>query len=307
MGTPDFAVPSLKMLINEGYDIAAVVTQPDKPAGRGNRLTPPPVKVYALEKGIGVMQPPKVKNKEFADELKAAGAELFITAAYGRMLPGEILYIPRYGCINVHASLLPKYRGAAPINWAIINGEEKTGITTMFTDKGMDTGDMLLKREIEIPYSINAGELHDRLAILGAQVLKDTLIKLVNGTLVRTPQPEEEATYAPMMNRDMGTIIWDRTSIQIHNLVRGTNPWPSAFTFYMGERMKIWETEAVQNDYLPAVQHAMPGTVCKAGKDGLLIKAGEGYVKVIEIQFSSSRRMNIKECWHNFNEGEVLG
>ena len=307
MGTPDFAVPSLKMLINEGYDVAAVVTQPDKPVGRGNRMASPPVKAYAIEKGIGVMQPLKVKSKEFADELKAVGAELFITAAFGRMLPQEILDIPKYGCINVHASLLPKYRGAAPVNWVIINGEKKTGITTMFTDKGMDTGDMLLKREIEIPDSINAGELHDKLAALGARVLKDTLNKLVDGTLVRTPQPDEEATYAPMMNRDMGTIAWSRTSKQIHNLVRGTNPWPGAFTFYMGERMKIWRTEAVQNDRLPAVQYAIPGAVCKAGEDGLLIKSGEGYVRVIEIQFDSSRRMNVKECWHNFHEGEVFG
>jgi len=303
MGTPEFAVPSLDMLVREGYDIAAVVTQPDKPKGRGNKMTAPPVKEYAEKTGLTVLQPAKVKTQEFLKELKDLRPDLLVTAAYGRILSKEILDVPPLGCINVHGSLLPKYRGAAPIHWAIINGESHTGITTMFTDEGMDTGDMLLKKEVEITDDMTAGELHDILAAVGAEVLRDTLKELENGTLRRVPQIDAEATYAPMIQKDVGTIDWSKSSKEIHNLVRGTNPWPAAFTFYKGQRMRIWKTKAEEKDN----RGVLPGTICSADKEGIIAAAGRGQVRILEIQFDSGKRISVEECWHNLHEGEVLG
>jgi len=312
MGTPEFAVPSLDMLVKEGYNVAAVVTQPDKPKGRGKKLAAPPVKEYALEKGIPVLQPEKVKTAEFVNELKSINPDLLITAAYGKILPADVLDIPRFGCINVHASLLPKYRGAAPINWAVINGDKVTGITTMYTDIGMDTGDILLKSEVEITDDMTAGELHDKLAVLGAKVLRDTLIELKNGTLKRIPQSNEEATYAPMIQKDIGKIDWSKPAREIHNLVRGTNPWPGAFTYYKGERMRIWKTRPEPDGTDAAAQNGScrdykPGTICRIKKDMLQVVTGDGILDVLEIQFDNGRRMGIQECWHNMDEGEVLG
>jgi len=305
MGTPEFAVPSLDMLLKEGYDVVAVVTQPDKPKGRGNKLALPPVKEYALKNGIEVLQPEKVKTEEFADRIRKINPDLLVTAAYGRILPKSVLDIPQYGCINVHGSLLPKYRGAAPIQWAIINGEEKTGITTMFTDVGMDTGDMLLKGELEITEDMTAGELHDRLSLLGAEVLKRTLEKLKEGTIERVPQSDAEATYASMMKKDTGLIDWTKTSREVHNLVRGTNPWPGAYTYYKGEKMKIWLTSVVSKD-----SHDMkPGTICKVSRDGIDIACGEGKLNIKDVQFESCRRMCVEDyiCGHKMDEGEILG
>ncbi|HHW47147.1 MAG TPA: methionyl-tRNA formyltransferase [Clostridiaceae bacterium] len=312
MGTPEFAVPSLDMLVKEGYNVAAVVTQPDKPKGRGKKLSAPPVKEYALEKGIRVLQPEKVKTSEFVNELKSINPDLLITAAYGKILPADVLDIPKFGCINVHASLLPKYRGAAPINWAIINGEKVTGITTMYTDIGMDTGDILLKSEVEITDDMTAGELHDKLAVLGAEVLKETLKELQNGTLKRFPQSDEEATYAPMIQKDIGKIDWTKSAREIHNLVRGTNPWPGAFSFYKGERMRIWKTRFSHNMADAAAQDGVsrnnkPGTICRIEKEMLRVVTGDGILDILEIQFDNGRRMSIQECWHNMDEGEVLG
>lgn len=305
MGTPDFAIPSLKMLTEEGYDVAAVVTQPDKPKGRGKKLAFPPVKEFALQKGISVLQPEKVKTVEFVDELKKINPDLLVTAAYGQILPKEVLDIPKYGCINVHASLLPKYRGAAPIQWAIINGEKVTGVTTMFTDIGMDTGDMLLKAETEIDENITYGELHDKLAVLGADVLKKTLEKLKDNTLVRIPQPHEQATYAPMIKKEMGLIDWKKSARSIHNLVRGTNPWPVAFSFYKNAKFKIWKT-IYEDSYKP---DSKAGTILEAGKDGILVACGEGCLRILEIQFESAKRMSVREylCGHKIDKGEVLG
>lgn len=303
MGTPEFAVPSLDMLVKKGYTVEAVITQPDKPKGRGKRVTPPPIKEYAQKKSIPVLQPEKVKDPEFIAALKKLKPDLIITAAYGKILSRDILDIPPLGCINVHGSLLPKYRGAAPIHWAIINGETVSGITTMFTDEGMDTGDILLKKEVEITDEMTAGELHDILALVGAEVLENTLKKLENGTLKRIKQCDEEATYAPIIKKDTGLINWAKSAIEIHNLVRGTNPWPVAFTFYKKKRMKIWKTKAIDG----RSSGIRPGTICKACKDGLLVSTGAGMLKVIEIQFDSCRAMGIDECWHNLDEGEVLG
>lgn len=305
MGTPEFAIPSLDMLVREGYNVAAVVTQPDKPKGRGNKLSPPPVKIYAMEKNIPVLQPEKVRTGEFAERLRELAPDLFITAAYGRILPADVLSIPPLGCINVHGSLLPKYRGAAPIQWAVINGESKTGITTMYTDVGMDTGDMLLKGEIDISQDMTTGDLHDKLSDLGAEVLKETLKILKEGTLKREKQCEAEATYAPIIKKETGQIDWSKNSKDIHNLVRGTNPWPGAFTEYKGEKMKVWKTEMVKKDK----SGLKPGTICGVGKDGIIVAAGDGLVRILEVQFESCRKMCVEDylCGHEINEGEILG
>jgi methionyl-tRNA formyltransferase len=292
------------MLVKEGHDIAAVVTQPDKPKGRGNKLTPPPVKVYAAEHGIKVLQPEKVRTAEFVGSIKELEPELLVTAAYGKILPKDVLDVPPKGCINVHGSLLPKYRGAAPIQWAVINGEKRTGITTMFTDVGMDTGDMLLKSEIEITEDMTAGELHDKLAILGAELIVKTLRELENGTLLREKQCDDEATYASMMKKDTGLIDWNKNSRDIHNLVRGTNPWPGAFTFYQGEKMRVWKTEILDKN--PGKK---PGTILNVGKDGIVVASGDGLLKILEVQFESCRKMCVEDyiCGHKIDEGEVLG
>ncbi|HHW00007.1 MAG TPA: methionyl-tRNA formyltransferase [Clostridiaceae bacterium] len=303
MGTPEFAVPSLDMLVREGYDVAAVVTQPDKPKGRGKKLAAPPVKEYALEKGIEVLQPEKVKTADFVNQIRNIAPDLLVTAAYGKILSKELLDVPPLGCINVHASLLPKYRGAAPINWCIINGEKITGVTTMFTDEGMDTGDMLLKRQVEITDEMTVGELHDILSLVGAEVLKETLIKLKDGTLQHEPQNHEEATYAPMIDKTIGEIDWNKPAQEIHNLVRGTNPWPGAYTFYKGDRMKVWKTRVANDGYAGK----KPGTICKITKEELIVATGDGFLSIIEVQFDSGRKMGINECGHNLDEGEVLG
>lgn len=305
MGTPEFAVPSLDMLVKEGYEVAAVVTQPDKPKGRGQKEAAPPVKEYAIKHGIRVLQPDKVRTPEFIAELADIGPDLLVTAAYGKILPQGVLDIPPKGCINVHGSLLPKYRGAAPIHWAIINGEPVTGITTMYTDIGMDTGDMLVKSEIEITEDMTVGELHDRMAVLGAEVLRETLSRLENGKLDRIPQSNEEATYAPMVQKETGRIDWSGTSRKIHNLVRGTNPWPGAYTFYKGERMRVWKT-AVLDDINSGIA---PGTVCKVGKEGMTVASANGFVRILDVQFDSGRRMSVEEYirGHKIDEGEIFG
>jgi len=310
MGTPEFALPSLDMLVREGHEIAAVVTQPDKPKGRGQKLCCPPVKEYADKNGIIVLQPYKVKTPDFIYSIKALEPDLLVTAAYGKILPLEILNIPKYGCINVHASLLPEYRGAAPINWAIINGELKTGVTTMLTDIGMDTGDILLKKEMNIPDDMIAGELHDKLAVFGAECLKETLAKLKDNTLYRIPQQHEKASYAPMLKKDVGLISWGKPSREIHNLVRGTNPWPVAYTFYKEKRVKIWKTQTelrLENENDACYDAYQPGTICKRDKDGIFVKCGEGFIKILELQFDGCRKLCSDECWHNFESGESLG
>ncbi|MCX7711933.1 MAG: methionyl-tRNA formyltransferase [Clostridia bacterium] len=304
MGTPEFAVPSLDMLVKEGYEVVAVVTQPDKPKGRGNKLAAPPVKEYALEHGIEVLQPVKVRTPEYAEQLRSFKPDLYVTCAYGRILTKEVLDIPPMGCINVHGSLLPKYRGAAPIQWSVINGEKVTGITSMYTDVGMDTGDMLLKKEISLPEDMTAGELHDVLKGVGAEVLKETLVKLKEGTLRRIPQDDSEATLAPIMNKDIGRIDWTRSAAEIHNLVRGTDPWPGAFTFYKGERMRVWKTKVMDKQK----QDKKPGTILKVNKEGILTACNQGLIQILEIQFDSSKRMLVENyiCGHAIDEGEVL-
>jgi len=304
-GTPEFAVPSLEMLMVEGYEVIAVVTQPDKPKGRGNKLTAPPVKEFALKHGIDVLQPSKIKTPDFVQQIRALSPDLFITAAYGKILSKDLLEVPALGCINVHGSLLPKYRGAAPIHWAIINGERTTGITTMFTDVGLDTGDILLKKELDIDTDITVGELHDKMAILGAEVLKVTLEELKKGLLERKPQDDTLSSYAPIILKDLGLIDWNRTAQQIHNLVRGTNPWPGSYTFLNGNRMRIWRTNLAS--YIET--GLAYGEIAQVSLDGILVKCSDGYILVKEIQFDSSKRMSVGDYvkGHQIDVGEKLG
>ncbi len=313
MGTPDFAVPCLDALVNNEYDIAAVITQPDKPVGRKqSELKAPAVKEAAIRYGIrNILQPVKVKTQEFLNSISELKPDLIVTAAYGRILTRAVLDVPKYGCINVHASLLPKYRGAAPIQWALINGDSKTGITTMFMDEGMDTGDILLMREIDIPHDMNAQQLFDRLKVLGAEVLIETIDALQNGKLTRKPQDHSKAVYVPMMTKEAGLIDWNKSAADIHNLVRGTNPWPGAYTFYKGKRLKIWKTSVLEEppkDLAAAgPDEIQPGKVMRIHKQSLIAATGSGFIEVTELQFENCRRMGINECGHNMDEGEVLG
>lgn len=317
MGTPDFAVPSLTALVNNGYDVVGIITQPDKPFGRKQScLKAPPVKEAALKLGINtILQPTKVRTDEFVNSIKALEPDLIVTAAYGRILTKAVLDVPRLGCINVHGSLLPKYRGAAPIQWALINGDAVTGITTIFMDEGMDTGDILLMREINIPSDMNCEELFNELKELGASTLLETIEQLEKGTLTRTPQDHSKAVYAPMIEKENGLIDWSKSAIEVHNLIRGTNPWPGAYTYRKGTRMKIWKSTVL--DYCPADSpeaglnelsvKSQPGKVLRVFKDNLIVATGDGCLRVSTLQFENCRRMNICECGHNMDEGEILG
>ncbi|WP_026487203.1 methionyl-tRNA formyltransferase [Caldanaerobius polysaccharolyticus] len=305
MGTPDFAVPSLRV-VAENTDLALVVTQPDRPQGRGHKLKPPPVKEEALRYGVKVVQPEKLKgNEEFLSLLKDIKPDLIVVVAYGKILRKEVLDIPRYGCINVHASLLPKYRGAAPINWAIINGEKHTGITTMYMDTGLDTGDIILQEVVDIGENDTAGSLHDRLKDVGAKVLCDTLRLIEQGKAVRVPQDDNSSTYAPALDKDTGRIDWTKRAVDIVNLIRGTNPWPGAYTRYGGQVLKIWRAQVVQ-----CSKEGKPGEVMMADeKKGFIVRCGEGCVSIQELQAPNSRRMSYMEYLrgHRVEEGKSMG
>ena len=305
MGTPAFAVPCLEMLIDEKYEVVGVVTQPDKPKGRGKKLTPPPVKEYAESKGILVYQPITLKNNAFEDTLVSIAPDVIVVVAYGKILPKYILSYPRQGCINVHASLLPKYRGAGPIQWSIIIGDTETGITTMYMDEGLDTGDMILKSKTPIVPEETAGELHGRLSIIGAQTLKETLVLIEKGKEPRTPQPDIGVSYAPMLDKNIGKIDWHKTAYEIHNLIRGVNPWPTAYTFYQGEMMKIWRASIGKNN-----EKKSPGTILRhVPKEGLIVQAGdENCICIQEVQFKGGKRMGIDDYLrgHNIQCGEKL-
>ena len=305
MGTPEFAMPSLIALLDKGYDVCAVVTQPDKAKGRGNKVNMSPVKAFALKRGIKVLQPKSAKSSEFALELKDLSVDLFVTVAYGKILSKMVLEIPILGCINVHGSLLPRYRGAGPIQWSLIKGEGKTGITTMFTDVGMDTGDMLLSESLEIDPDMNSGELHDVLKEMGARVLIDTLRVLEEGGLKPIPQKNEEASYAPMMQKETGKIIWKQSCKDIHNLVRGVNPWPGAYTSYCNEKMRIWKTNILDM----ATDKEVPGKILKVSKDGIVVATLDFAINISEIQFDGGKRMKVSQylCGHRIHDGEELG
>ena len=305
MGTPDFAVPSLRALLDGGYNVVGVFCQPDRPKGRGHKLAPCPVKEVALEAGIPVFQPERPKRAEGVEMLKSCAPDLCVTAAFGQLLSQEILDIPPLGTVNVHSSLLPKHRGSAPINWSIIKGDKVTGVSTMFTDIGMDTGDMLLMRETPIGEKETAGELSDRLAVMGAQLLVETLKALEAGTLVRTPQNPDEATYEPKMDKELGRIDWAKPAAEIDCLVRGTTPWPGAFTTVGEGTMKVFEVRVCGDK-----TDAAPGTVLAAdAKVGLVVACGDAQLELTQIQMPGAKRMNAKDYLrgHSIDTGVCLG
>lgn len=284
MGTPDFALDTLRGLIEAGCKMVGVYTQPDRPRGRGRKLAPPPVKELALAQGIAVFQPHKLRDPAAVEELKALAPDLIVVVAYGQILPQAVLDIPQYGCINVHASLLPKYRGAAPINQAIIDGENETGVTTMLMDVGLDTGDMLIKKSLPIRPDETAGELHDRLAPLGRQAMEETLRQLCAGTLRPQKQDDAQSCYAGMMKKEDGRIDWNLPAQQIHNLVRGLDPWPAAYTSLSGETLKIGKTRVESGT-------GEAGHILAADDSGVRVACGNGALSIGELQLPGKRKM----------------
>ncbi len=308
MGTPDFAKESLEQVYNSGYNILGVVTNVDKPKGRGMKMIPSPVKEFALEKNIPIYQPEKVrKNTEFINKIKELNPDVICVVAYGKILPKEILDIPKFGCINVHGSLLPKYRGAAPIQWAVLNGDKTTGITTMYMNEGMDTGDMILKEKVEIGENETTGELWERLSKIGGKLLVETLKEIEDGTAPREKQGND-FTVAPMLNKEMSKIDWEnKTAEEIKNLVRGLNPIMGAYTFLEGKKIKFWRVECIPDkelfekfpdlcEYKEKFDELYPGTILfSEPKIGLYIKTIEGNIKVIEIQGENAKKMNTED------------
>lgn len=295
MGTPDFARESLEAIYKEGHEILAVVTNPDKPKGRGMKMVASPVKEFAEEKNIKIYQPLKVRNnEEFIEEIRQLNPDVICVVAYGKILPQEILDIPRLGSINVHGSLLPKYRGAAPIQWAVINGDKVTGITTMYMGAGMDTGDMILKQEVEIGEDETTGELWERLSKIGGELLVETLKQIEAGTAPREPQGDD-FTMAPMLNKEMAKIDWEnKTAIEIKNLVRGLNPIMGAYATVNNKKIKFWKVEALSSGETD--NNIKNGTVIKVNpKDGVYVKTLEGIIKLIEVQGENAKRMSIQD------------
>lgn len=298
MGTPDFAKESLEALYNAKYEILAVVTNPDRPKGRGMKMIASPVKEFALEKGIKIYQPEKVRNnEEFISEIKALKPDVICVVAYGKILPKEILEIPSKGCINVHGSLLPKYRGAAPIQWAVLNGDKKTGVTTIYMDVGMDTGDMILKQETQIGEDETTGELWERLSKIGGDLLVKTLKEIENKTAPRIKQGDD-FTMAPMLDKSMAKIDWEnKTALEIKNLVRGLNPIMGAYTFLNGKKIKFWKVDVAKDIFADGDMEFMKnGTVIVSDKrDGIYIKTKDGILKVLEIQGENAKKMPIQD------------
>jgi methionyl-tRNA formyltransferase len=303
MGTPEFAVPALEALI-EKFDVEAVFTQPDKPKGRGKKLAMSQVKEVAVKHDIKVFQPEKLKkDRETIEELKNIAPDFIIVVAYGQIFSKEILEIPKYGCINLHASLLPKYRGAAPINWAIINGEKVSGNTTMFMDEGLDTGDMLLKSEAQITDSMTAGELHDKLMEQGGELLVNTIKGIMDGKIKRIKQEDDKSCYSPMLSKETGKIDWTKGGEKINNLIRGLNPWPLASTHYNGEVMKIYEAQVLKEN-----SNFEPGYIMDVSNDGIKVSTGSGVLLIKKIQFPSKKPMYVKDYikGNTINTGLVL-
>ena len=288
MGTPQFSVPTLEALI-EHHEVIGVVTQPDKRKGRGKAMAFPPVKETALAHHIPVYQPVKVREEAFVETLRELSPDVIVVVAFGQILPESILNLPKYGCINVHASLLPKYRGAAPMQWAIINGETETGITTMYMAKGLDTGDMIDKVVIPIVPKETGETLHDKLSVAGGTLILSTLAKLEAGTAVRIPQNDEESSYAGMLIKELGQIDWTKSAVSIERLIRGLNSWPSAYTHMNGKTLKIWDADAVKGQ-----ENVAPGTVTSVDKDCFYVQTGDGLLKVNEVQLQGKKRMPVQ-------------
>lgn len=288
MGTPDFSVGTLEALIAAGHEVCLAVTQPDKPKGRGGKMQYTPVKEKALFYNIPVYQPKRVRDPECVEELRKYNADVMVVIAFGQILPKEILEMTPYGCINVHASLLPKYRGAAPIQWAIIEGEEVTGVTTMQMDEGLDTGDMILKAEVPVAADETGESLHDKLAAAGAALCVETLKALEDGTAVREKQGESPTAYAKMLTKELGDIDWAEPAVKIERLVRGLNSWPGTYTHWNGKVMKIWRAAAEASE----TADAQPGTVVSVEKENFAVQTGDGVLRVLEVQMPGKKRMD---------------
>lgn len=307
MGTPDFSVPVLRRLVEEGYEVVGVVTQPDRPVGRKRVLTPPPVKAEALKHGIPVYQPEKIRQKEELDKILALEPDLIVTAAFGQILPNQLLEAPKFGCINVHASLLPELRGGAPIHYAIIEGKKKTGITIMYMVEKLDAGDILTQVEVPITETDTVGSLHDKMSSAGADLLSETIPKLLNGEITPVPQNDDEATFAWNIKREQEKIDWTKTGHEIYNHIRGMNPWPVAYTTMEGAVVKIWNS--VKMDYKGSEQ---AGTIVKIEADGFIVATGDGTaIKITELQPAGKKKMDAKQfllgAGSNLETGVRLG
>ncbi|MEH7305905.1 methionyl-tRNA formyltransferase [Neobacillus drentensis] len=305
MGTPDFSVPVLQQIINDGYDVVGVVTQPDRPVGRKKILTPPPVKVEAIKHDIPVYQPEKIRQEEELEKILSLKPDLIVTAAFGQILPNKLLEAPKYGCINVHASLLPELRGGAPIHYAIIQGKQTTGVTIMYMVEKLDAGDILTSIEVPITEEDNVGTLHIKLSDAGAKLLSETLPLLLEGQLSPRPQNHVEATFAANIKREQEKINWTKTGEEIYNHIRGLNPWPVAFTTLNGQVVKIWRAEKVK-----VVKGEVPGTVLKVESDGFIVSSGnETAIKIIELQPSGKTKMMSEQFLRGskISEGTKLG
>ena len=303
MGTPDFAVGTLEEIIKAGHEVVLAVTQPDKPKGRGNAMQFPPVKECAIAHEIPVFQPKKIREEENVEYLRQFQPDIIVVAAFGQILPKSILDMPKFGCINVHASLLPKYRGAAPIQWAILNGDEVTGVTIMRMDVGLDTGDMISKREVVIPDDETGGSLFDKLADIGAKLCVETMEQIEAGNVTYTPQNHEEATHVSMISKELGLIDWNKSAVEIERLIRGLNPWPSAFTKLDGKTFKIWKAKV-----LPKNTECSAGCIVSVTKNSLEIQTGEGVLSLLEVQLEGKKRMQIDAFLRGYsvNEGYIL-
>lgn len=304
MGTPDFSVPTLECIIEAGHEVVGVVTQPDKAKGRGKKVVYTPVKEKALEHGLTVYQPRRAREREFIEQMRALNPDVMVVVAFGQILPKELLDIPKYGCVNVHASLLPKYRGAAPIQWAVIRGEKVSGVTTMQMDVGLDTGDMLLKAEVPLAEDETGGSLHDKLSVLGGDLLIETLKGLEAGTIVPEKQDDSQSgEYARMLDKSLGKIDFSMRAEEIERLIRGLNPWPSAYTSYNNKTMKLWKARVVPGG------EAVPGQVLAVDKKGFTVQTGDGALQILELQMEGKKRMDagafLRGC--PLTAGEILG
>ena len=310
MGTPEFAVGALEKIIEAGHQVVSVVTQPDKPKGRGKELQMTPVKICAMAHAIPVFQPVKIKAPEAVKILREYEADIFVVAAFGQILSEEILAMPKYGCVNIHASLLPKYRGAGPIQWAIIAGEKKTGVTIMQMDKGLDTGDMLLQKEVEIDKRETGDSLHDKLAAAGAELIVEALPQIEAGKLTPRRQNDEESCYAKMLHKSMGKIDWNMPAEKLDCLIRGLLSWPGAYTVFRGKNLKIWEEEPVlPGELLAEPLEAEPGGIVRVEKDAFYVQCGDGILKVLSVQMEGKKRMSVRDflLGYPMKPGEHLG
>ncbi|MBQ9699470.1 MAG: methionyl-tRNA formyltransferase [Lachnospiraceae bacterium] len=303
MGTPDFSVGALNSIVEAGHEVALVVTQEDKPKGRGQEMQYTPVKEAAIKHGIEVYQPHRIKTEEAMEKLRSYDADVFVVVAYGQIFSKELLEMPKYGCINIHASLLPKYRGAAPIQWSIIEGEKVTGVTTMYMADGVDTGDMLEKVEVEIADDETGGSLHDKLMEAGANLIVSTLQKLESGTATRTVQDEALSTHTKKLDKSLGDIDFTKSAVEIERLIRGLNPWPSAYTRYNGKTLKIWKAQVIDRDY-----DGQPGQIVDKTKQAIIVKTGKGALAITELQIEGKKRMTTESymCGATIDMGAVL-